>query len=270
MEWFAIALTGFLALLSPVNFVGDRLVADQIRQRLYGVEELSVRIDNAPNFQLVQGKVQRVRIAGQGVELLPQVRVERVQLEMDPIDVQWQELRQAGGGNLTSLRQALRQPLQGAAEIVVTEAALNQALQDPQIKARLQALLDRFLPPDIPRLQLRELEINFLENERLALRLLLAQQMEPGAEPEVLDINLETGIAIDNGDRLQLLEPSAELNGRRISSLVLDSIINSVLDVATLTVLERWGVTTRIIRYDLTPEQARISAFVSISPSRED
>lgn len=265
MEWFAIALTGFLSFLAPMNFIGDQVIANQIRQRVHSVEDLSVRVDNAPNYQLIQGKIQRVRLASKGLEIVPNLRLEKLQLETDPIDVDFKALS-GENRNLPGLRQALRQPFQGATEIVITEADLNQALADPKFKIRLQNQIDQRVPKDLPRFQLLSAKVDFLDGDRLGIILDLGQQLEPDAELEKLAIVIETGIEIQNGDRLILLDPTAELNGRKINANVLGGIISSFSDNLSLKRLESRGIIARILRYDITPEEFSFSAFGSIQP----
>lgn len=266
MEWLALALTGFLNFLTPMNFIGDQVIAQQIRQRVHHVEDLSVRVDNAPNYQLVQGKIQRVRLASRGLAFLPDFRLQQLQLETDPIDLDWHSLGPENR-NLPGLRRALRAPLQGAVELVINETDLNHALATPAIQNRLQGQIDRRLPGDIPRLQLLRAEVDFLGDDRLAILLDLGQRLEPDSEPEKLAIAIETGIELENGDRLLLVEPVATLNGRKINANVLNSIIGSFSDNLSLKRLENRGLTARILRYQIMPDQFSFSVFGSIKPA---
>jgi hypothetical protein len=264
MDWFVIVLTSFLTFISPVNLIGDRLIADQIRSRVYKVEDLSVRVDNSPSFQAVRGKIERVRIASRGLEIVPDLRVDQVQIETDPIDLRWQSL---SGSSLSQLRQSLRKPLQGAIAVVLTEGDLNRALTDPQVKARLETLLNRLIPPDAPRFQINAITVDLLAGNRFRLDVNLQQGLNPNQESNALAIAIETGLQIDNGDRLTLLDPVVMLNGRKISSRVVNSISGSIANKLSLNSLERWGITTRVLRYAIAAEQAEVSVFARVDPS---
>ena len=85
MEWFLIALTGFLTVITPVGLVVDHVIANNIRDRVKSVEELSVRVDNAPSYQLIQGKVNRVRIASRGIEPIDHVRIDTLDIETEKV-----------------------------------------------------------------------------------------------------------------------------------------------------------------------------------------
>jgi hypothetical protein len=56
MEFITILLSGLLAVLSPVNLVADKVVESNLRSRLNKVEQLKVRIDNAPTTNSCKGK----------------------------------------------------------------------------------------------------------------------------------------------------------------------------------------------------------------------
>jgi hypothetical protein len=208
------------------------------------------------------------------LEIVPELRLEQVQLETDPIDVRWQSL---SGANLAQLRQALRQPLQGAIAVVITEADVNRALADPQIKARLETLLNRVIPEDAPRFQIESIQVDFLDGNgngtattaRLGLTLNLRQRLEPDAESAALTIAIETGLQVENGDRLMLIDPVVKLDGRKISSRIVDSITGSFINKLSLKRLEKQGITARVLRYQITADQADFSVFASLQPSEK-
>ncbi|NER96885.1 MAG: LmeA family phospholipid-binding protein, partial [Symploca sp. SIO1B1] len=62
MELFTILFSGLISFISPLNSVGDIVIENALRSRLEKVEQLDVRIDNAPNHQIAKGKLQRLRI----------------------------------------------------------------------------------------------------------------------------------------------------------------------------------------------------------------
>lgn len=64
MEFLTILLSALLGIVSPAGFVLDRVAETAIRNQLDSAEELSVRIDNTPSYRALQGRVDRVRIAG--------------------------------------------------------------------------------------------------------------------------------------------------------------------------------------------------------------
>src|SRR4028118_1069135 len=162
MEFFTILLSGLLAVLSPVNLVADKVTEGAIRARFNKVEQLKVRIDNAPNYQLIQGKVERVRIAGRGLWLTPDIRIGALEVETDPINVNLQGLRQSG----QSPRSSLRQPVQAGVRLVLTQEDINKALQAPAVAARLRLIGSRILGGSPERYEFLNPQVEFLDNNR--------------------------------------------------------------------------------------------------------
>jgi hypothetical protein len=267
MEWFLIALTSFLTVISPVGLITDQMIANNIRDRVNSVEALSVRVDNTPSFQLLQGKVQKIRIASRGLEPLENIRLEVFDIETDPIEVDVNNLKL---NNLQALRTTLKKPLQGAFHLVITPEDINQALADPNIKNRIQELLKRVLPEDAPPLTLVSAQVTFLENHRIKTQVELQQPGEEGDPPEMLKLLLETGITIQQGKSLELTEPIAYLNDRKISSRLVTGIVGSFSDRLTLATLENQGIIARVLKFEISPQSLDLAAFVRLNPATQD
>jgi hypothetical protein len=109
MEFFTLLLTSLFTLVSPTGIALDTLAEQNIRDRLSGAEQLEVRIDNTPSYQLFDGKVDRLRIAGRGLSLIPGLRLDILEIETDAIDINPREL---GRGSGNSPVRGLQKPLQ--------------------------------------------------------------------------------------------------------------------------------------------------------------
>ncbi len=263
MEWFLIALTSLLATITPVGLVVDNVIDHNIRDRVKSVEELSVRVDNVPSYQLIEGKVNRVRIASRGLEIIDDVRIEILDIETDAINLKLNDLKT---GNLEQIRSSLRSPLQAAFNLIITEKDLNQALADPKIKARLQTLLSQFLPTDIPSLQLISSKIIFKEANRVQIQVQLLQKSDDSEPPDELNLVIESGIKIIQGRSLELIDASASLNGRKISQRILQSVIGSFSDRLNLKQFEKQGIIARLLKFQIEDHKINISAFVRLNP----
>ncbi|MGH2415639.1 MAG: LmeA family phospholipid-binding protein, partial [Microcystaceae cyanobacterium] len=79
MEFLTIFLSSLLAAISPAGLILETVVENTLRDRVEAVEQLEVRIDNTPSYQVLQGKVDRVRIASRGVEPIPHLRIEALE-----------------------------------------------------------------------------------------------------------------------------------------------------------------------------------------------
>ncbi|MFP4008208.1 MAG: DUF2993 domain-containing protein, partial [Spirulinaceae cyanobacterium] len=175
MEIFTIVLSSFLGILTPGNLVLDTLAESGIRSSLEEAELVEVRVDNTPSYQIAQGKVDRVRVATRGVELVPGFRVDVLELETDPLDVdlaQLRELRDRGVGG-SQLLQAFRKAPQAGVRLVITEEDLNAALASPAGRERVERIVGQVsenLPGEGINVNFAETEIEFLDNNRLRLQ----------------------------------------------------------------------------------------------------
>ncbi|MBE9114998.1 DUF2993 domain-containing protein [Lusitaniella coriacea LEGE 07157] len=169
MEIFIILLSGLLGGLAPSGFIVDSVAQGAIRSNLQAADVVAVRVDNTPSYQLIGGKADRVRIALRGVQPTPLLRIDTLELETDPIDVDLEQLRQGGREALA----AFRQPFQGGVRLVLTEEDLNQALQSPAFAARSRGILQRiagnFSSDPNAQFQLIDPKIDLLEGNRLRL-----------------------------------------------------------------------------------------------------
>jgi hypothetical protein len=256
MELFAILLSGLLGVLSPVNLVVDKIVESNLRSRLNKVEQLQVRVDNAPNYQLVQGKVERVRIGGRGLWLTPEIRIGALELETDPVNVNIQRLRQGGGG---SPRSSLREPLQAAVRLVLTQVDINRVLQSPAVASRLQRLWSGVFGGSPERYQILNPRVEFLGEKRFRFQMEVQEQ-----DAEALALTVESGLGITAGRSLQLVEPAVLINGRPLSPALTGGFSRGISDRFNLRTLEDAGIIARLLKLDITTGELEIAAFVRV------
>jgi hypothetical protein len=262
MEVLAILLSSLIFIASPVGVVLDQVAETAIRDRLAGAETLTVRVDNAPPWQLLQGKVEQLQVAGRGIYPIPELRIAVLDLETDPIDLDIGRLRQG--------KVALDEPLSGAVHLVITPTDLNQFLQSPAFTERLQQLPINLgtaaQSRDAERYQVSQPQVTVLPNNRLKLAfdLVLANASGPA---ESLNIEAETGLRIEAGQRLTLLEPALLVNGASAPPQLLDILIGRLGDQLSLQRFEADGVTARVLSWSLQPEALDIALWIKIDPS---
>ena len=259
MEFITILLSGLLAVVSPVGVVIDKVIESNLRSRLNKVEQLQVRVDNTPSYQALQGKVEKVRIAGRGLWLTPNVRIEALELETDPINLDLQRLRQ---GSEESPRTSLRQPVQAGLRLVLTEADLNQTLQSPTVTARLRSVAGRLLGGSADRYEFLNPRVDLLDNDRIRFQV---EVQETNAE--LLAITVESGLNIVAGQSLQLIEPSVSINGRVLPPVLVGGFAGGIGNRFNLRTLEDAGITARILQLDINADELEIAAFVRADPS---
>jgi hypothetical protein len=265
MEWLTITLASVLTLLTPAGAIIDTVLANTLRSQVQKVEQLAVRVDNTPNYQALQGKIDRVRISGQGIYPIANVRIEKIELETDPINLDLRRLQQKN----SSLADALRQPAAGALRLVLKETDINQALQSASVKDQIQTLINNLIPSREElgsiNYKLSQANFNFLNNNRVAISLQLETQRE-GNQPEAVNLDLEVGFKLVQGRKIELIEPVATLNGRRISSRILKGFAEGISTQLDLKNFEKQGIIARLLQLEIDDDKLSIAAFGRIAP----
>ncbi|MGK7934453.1 MAG: LmeA family phospholipid-binding protein, partial [Xenococcaceae cyanobacterium] len=127
MELLVSILSGLLAIGTSVNLIGDVVLKKVIRSQVEEVDTIAVRIDNAPNYQVLGGNVQRVRIATRGLKMSPEVQFKVLEFDMDRIDFDLKEFLQEDlfidldETPTIRLRQLFKRHLKLATRIVFTQ-----------------------------------------------------------------------------------------------------------------------------------------------------
>lgn len=258
MEFLSVLLSVLLGILSPGGFAVDQIVEDAIRSNVNQIEALDVRIDNTPSFQLVQGKVNKIRIAGSGIYPIPDLRIATVEVETDPIDV-----------NIRSVRQGhiqFDQPFQSAARVTLTAEDINQLLQSPRFTETVRSFSLQFLSaPQAIRAQQYEFlnpSVTFLPSGRI----LGEVSIRDTRSQEQLDIELETGLNIVEGRQLQLVDPRIVANGEEVPQQFIDALSQGISRRLDLRSLQERGITVRILQLNIQPEQIETIAFIRVEP----
>ncbi|HEY9848168.1 MAG TPA: DUF2993 domain-containing protein [Leptolyngbyaceae cyanobacterium] len=277
MELFVILLSGLLGGLSPVGFIVDRVAQNAIRSRFEKVEQLQVRVDNAPSHQLIRGKVERVRIASRGLWVTPTLRIAALELETDPLAVDIQSLRQRGQAASTEGQRlptnTLREPLQAGLRLVLTEQDINKLLESPAVTARLRTIGSRFLGnmggQQSQAYEFVNPKVEFLANDRLRFQVSLQQTGEPApgeSNDKQLTLNLESGVGIVSGHQIQLISPQASINNEPVPEFLLSPLAQTLSEQLDLRKLQDNGITARLLKLDINQQQMEIAAFVKLQP----
>ncbi|MEM1252433.1 MAG: DUF2993 domain-containing protein [Cyanobacteria bacterium P01_H01_bin.21] len=259
MEFISILLSSLLFIGSPIGFGLDTLAENAIRSRLEGVEDIQVRVDNGSNLNLLKGKINRLQVGVRGMYPIDGFRVAIADLDTDPIDLDFSNLRRG--------KVVLDEPLNSALHIVITPEDLNQYLLSPEFTERLNNieinLGNAAQSREISRYQFSNPKATFLPDNRLQLELDLS---EPSLG-EGLKIKAQTGFTIENGHRLVLVNPQVSVNDSEAPEQLLEAFTENLGDQLSLRRFEESGITTRILEASISPEQFDLVMWVSIDPS---
>ncbi|MEO1619460.1 MAG: DUF2993 domain-containing protein [Cyanobacteria bacterium J06632_3] len=260
MEIITALLSGLLLLISPVGIVVDQVAEDAIRSRLAGAESLDVRIDNGPSYQLLQGKVDRVRIAGRGISPIEGLRFDVAELETDAIDLQFKGLRQG--------QVILEAPFQGAAHLVLTEEDVNAFVRSPFVQERLGEIAIGGVNPleqrELARYDVANPTVDFLDNGRIRASVELEDLVMP--ENSVL-LLAEVGVAVEQGTRLKLIEPTVSANGQPVPTRLINAVLGDLTERFSLEQLEPQGVTARVLNLATQEDLLDLALWVRVDPS---
>jgi hypothetical protein len=279
MEILTIALASLLGVGSSGGIVLDQIAQNKIRSQVISVEQQAVRIDNQPNYRAAEGKLARVRIASRGVRIKPGIRIASVDLETDPLAVKLAKLKLS---NIDRLRESLTAPAAGAVKVVLTEKDLNQALQSTEIQAQLQNTLNRLISSRAGSTnisyQLADIQLKLHPKNRLQVSFKLSRptknlNLESNATPGTyqtknpsreLAISLELTLKVINGKKVRILNPQGTVNGRPMSSRLLNGFATGISDRLNLNTLSEDGILARILQLEINEDNLQLISFVRL------
>ncbi|MGF1567217.1 MAG: DUF2993 domain-containing protein [Nodosilinea sp.] len=261
MDIFTLIIATLTGMLSPVGAVVDNLAEDALRAQVAGAEELYVRIDNVPNYQILNGRIEHGLIAGRGVYLrqLPDLRINSIDLETDAVDVDLNRLQQ---GELK-----LDEPAQAALRIRLRADDLNAFLSSSSFQAWLDTL--RFTLPgpggdrERDRYGLANPSLEFLAGDRIRVMV----DLEDRVAQEDIAIVIELGVEIINGHRFKLIDPKVAIDGEEAPPELITSLVEGASHQLTLRQLEAAGVTARILTFKVRDNELDLAIFARIEPS---
>ncbi|TYQ27662.1 DUF2993 domain-containing protein [Pseudanabaena sp. UWO310] len=259
MELFAGLLTTVLGIAGAPGIAIDKIATDYLRSQIVRADVLEVRVDNAPNYQILLGNVDRIRVAGRGVFVLEFLRIDQVDLETDPISID--------PSSLQSGKIVLRRPLQAAVRLVLRSEDINTALRSPDVQSSFKNLSIDISGtnknPEI--LDLLNPEVTFLEGDRVRLAATLQAQPTPAKpNPKKLDVSLNAELKTIGGTKLQIVNPQIELSGTPIPNRIATAFTNGLNKVLDLRQLESKGITARVLKLELTAGKMQVIGFAKM------
>lgn len=266
MEFLAALLTSLLGLAGAPGAVIDLAANDLLRGQLVRADRLEVRVENTPNFRILQGKVDRIRMAGRGIYILPFLRIDSVDLETDPISI---DPNQVQSGELKLL-----QPLQAAVRVVLKSDDLNLALRSPTIsksfkgiKADLSSITNGARAEEF---DLVDPEITFLDRNRVRLKATVQPITKDAGAPklETLVVAIETGLNVVGGTRLELTEPKAIFKGVDVPKQITNAFVLTLNKLLDLRQLEASGITARVLKFEVEQGKMQVIGFARLEAAK--
>lgn len=261
MELIVVLLTTIMAIVSPIGAAVDRLAEDALRGQVAAAEEIHVRIDNVPTYQILNGRVENLRIAGRGIypRQFPELRIESIDIETDVIDVDFSSLRR---GELN-----LDEPAQAALQMGLKASDINLFLQSAIVQSWLDKLQFTLPGPggarERNRYGLANPSLQFLEDERMQLMV----DLQDRVTEELIPITIELGVQFLNGHQLEFINPVLVIDGEVAPPELLTSLVAGAEAELDLRALEESGITARILAFQIRDNELDLAIFARVEPT---
>ncbi|MEO1376040.1 MAG: DUF2993 domain-containing protein [Cyanobacteria bacterium J06635_10] len=260
MELLSFLLSGIFSFITPAGVVVDTAAENAIRSQFTNIEKIQVRVDNAPTHQLLQGKIEKIRIAARGLQLKQyDFRIDALELETDEIAFLQRSIQQG--------KPKLQKPLQAGIRLVLTQTDINKLLQSPDVLANLAKLnvnsKDYLSVDDDVVYKFANPQFQILDGDRLFFQIELRSE---DSEKSLL-IKVETGIDIKKGREIKLIETVVTVNEEQVASQFVEGIIKNLNQRLDLRSWEGDGILIRILQLNIRSSNLEIAAFVKIQPS---
>lgn len=270
MEIITYLLASILGIVSPGGLIIDHIIANRIRERVPDIEQLAVRVDNTPSYQIINGQVDRLRIASRGVQLREDFRLEVLEVETDPLDIDLERLRESQGEDW---RKSLNKPLNAGIRLVLSEQDLNQLLQSPRVKQKVEQLFNNFASRiaslSADSYEILAMEVDLLGDNRLLYQMQIQPQVTGDAEAELLNLSVEVGLEMDAGKKLNLVKPVVIFNNIPIPAQFSNGLVRNLSRQLDLDLLADVGILLRVLQLEVGEEQLELAAFVNAEPLSE-
>jgi len=279
MEILTIILSGLLSLASGGGVILDSVAANNIKAQIESSEYQAIRIDNIPNYAISQGKIQKIRIAARNLKIKPELNVAVLELETDRVHLSPAKL---DFSSVNNLRKSLKKPLQGVGKVELTQASINQALQSPEILAQLQKNFNRLISRRSGSTnltyELSNIKLNLDSNNQIGVKFMLSRPIN-NFERDTVDspnsdntsdsgrellIALKFKIKVFNGKTISISEPQGTVNGRLMSSRLLNGFAEGISDRLDLASIESNGILARILQLKISNEKLKLIGFVKL------
>ncbi|MGB6016161.1 MAG: DUF2993 domain-containing protein, partial [Nodosilinea sp.] len=212
-------------------------------------------------YQLASGRIDHTRIAARGVETrqLPGLRIDSIDLETDAVDVDLARLQQ---GELV-----LDEPAQAALRLRLKDDDLNAFFQSTLVQGWLDTLQFN-LPGAVGdreqnRYGLANPSLEFLEGDRFRI----VVDLQDRVTQENIAISIDLGLAVLNGHRFALVDPTITVDGEETPPQLIESFVQGAQERLTLRRLEALGVVARVIDFKVRDNELDIAIFARIDPT---
>ena len=269
MELLTILLSGLLTAGAPVGLIVEEITDTQLSKRLESAETFEVRIDNLPAHKIIDGEIDKIRIASRGVEIVEGFRLEALELETDPLNIDLQRLRQRQFDAET-----FREPIKAGLRFVLTEEDLNESLRSPGVRRVLQPLVNRLLTipgsPKPPQYQLDVATIDFVGGNRFEFRGDISQLDPQTGETEYSQLTLSYKLQLTSGSEIQWIEGQGSINDKPLPIPAINGFSQGVGSRLNLQRFDERGLVARFFALDIDEAALETAMFLQFMPQESE
>lgn len=246
---------------TPGTDFGERMlntVASQSIRHLFSeCESVEVIIRCNPSSKLLQGSIDSFRMGGRNLVIRRDFQVAEMSFETDAVAIDFSSVL---SGNIR-----LRQPTQAVAQVVLTQAGINQAFTATLVQARLRGLDD----PKLTQLSggepvsFTDVNVQLLPDNRL--KIFAKAELPNGSVP----ISLSTTLEVERRRRLLFQNPQFEPDVvpehlRSISEILTKEFAEILNNMVDLDRFDLDGVVMRINRLETQDDRLIFSGYAQI------
>jgi NAD-specific glutamate dehydrogenase len=235
-----------------LNTVASKSIAHLFSQS----ESVEVQVRCYPSSKLLQGSIDSFKMQGKGLVIRRQFPVELMSFETDAVTLDF--------GSVLQGQIRLKQPVQAIAQVVLSEAGINQAFQAELVQKRLENVSNPELDAisgDEP-ITFANVQVQLLANNQVRLQA-TADLPFHGQIP----VDVITTLTVERRRRIGFSQPqfqAADPDSEAISERLSDAFVNILNGMVDLDRFDLDGVTMRINRLETEAQKLIFSGYAQI------
>ncbi|MBD2438374.1 DUF2993 domain-containing protein [Nostoc sp. FACHB-110] len=226
-----------------------------VTSQLDEVENLDIDIQTDP-LKLVQGQVDSVKIAGEGLVIQQDLRMDKIEMQMgnvaiNPLSVAFGKIE-------------LTKPTQASAKVVLTESDINLAFNSDYVRSQLQHQ-SVHINGKTTNIEPQDIEFRLLENQKIGLNAGIKLK-ETGETQQIAFTAIPKVNA--NGQSVSL-ENVEYGEGEEISPELTKALVDQTSEILNLSNFDLEGMSLRVKQLEVAPGKLTLQAeaYVEQIPS---
>jgi hypothetical protein len=229
-----------------LNRIAEMAIASQLDE----VDELKVWVKTDLEL-LSQGRLASLHIDGQGLVMQRDLRLQRMQIQIDDIAVSpWKALR----GNIQLL-----EPTTGEARIVLLEGDINRAFNSSLLRPQMQRLSFQVEGESVT-LTVQQVTCQ-LRDEAIAIN----AQVQLHAQNQVVPVAFTTVPTLTDGGKAIALTDVTYREGKELSPELTAALIAEASDILDLRNFEVDGIALQLQQLHIEPHRLILEAIAHVT-----